>query len=73
MRKRFNFYTRRVNIGRKIVLSNRCKFNMISTKIVFRARNEMDDEDKEREIVNNFCIGHDRLPTNQELEELDKR
>ena len=42
-------------------------------KNFFRARNEMDDEDKEREIVNNFCIGHDRLPTNQELEELDKR
>ena len=46
---------------------------MISTKIVFRARNEMDDEDKEREIVNDFCLGHNRLPTYQELEELHKR
>ena len=33
----------------------------------------MDDEDKEGEIVKNFCIGHNRLPTNQEMEELDGR
>ena len=33
----------------------------------------MDEKDREREIVKNFCIGHNRLPTNQELDDFDKR
>ena len=39
----------------------------------FSGSNKKDNSERERDLVNTFCVGHNRLQTNQDLEEFSNR